>query len=175
MKESKIKRALVSPFRGVVKAISPTLYVKLEYKYITKHKLNLKDPKRYTEKLQVLRLFEYPKNHLVAKCTSRDGVREYLKELGLEKYLISSLGVFDSFDEIDFDKLPNQFVLKTNHGSGQNIIVKDRALFDKESARKSFEKWLSEPYGISGFELHYFDIPRKIVAEKYLENSRYIL
>ena len=91
LKENKFKRMLVVPFRGIIKAISPTWYVKYQYKYITHHKLNLKNPVRYTEKLQYLRLNTYPKNALVSKCASRDGAREYLKELGLESLLILQL------------------------------------------------------------------------------------
>ena len=84
LKENKIKRAFVLPFKGLIKHVSPKTYVKLQYRYITHHKLNLKNPVRYTEKLQVLRLIKYPNNPLVSKCASRDGAREYLRELGLE-------------------------------------------------------------------------------------------
>ena len=171
MKESKIKRMLISPFRGVVKAISPTLYVKLEYKYITKHSLNLNDPKRYTEKLQVLRLFEYPRNPLVTKCASRDGAREYLKNLGLEKYLIPSLGVFDSFDEIDFKKLPNQFVMKCTHACAFNLIVKNKKELNIKETKKKFEKWLKTDYGKKTVEKHYSNIEPKILIEEYLGDS----
>ena len=171
MKESKFKRALVSPFRGVIKTISPTLYVKAEYRYITKHKLNLKKPKRYTEKIQVLRLFEYPKNPLVSKCASRDGAREYLKELGLEKYLIPSLGVFDSFDEIDFDKLPNQFVMKCTHACAYNLIVKNKKELNKKEAKKKFDKWLKTDYGKKTVERHYSNIKPRILIEEYLGES----
>ena len=80
LKENKFKRALVVPFRGLVKAISKTAYVKYQYKYITHHKLNLKNPVRYTEKLQYLRLFVYPKDPLVSQCAGRAGVREYLNK-----------------------------------------------------------------------------------------------
>ena len=105
LKENKFKRALALPFRNIIKAISPTWYVKEQYKYITHHKLNLKNPVRYTEKLQYLRLYTYPKNPLVSKCASRDGAREYLKELALEDHLIKCYGIFDDFKKINFNKL----------------------------------------------------------------------
>ena len=76
LKENKFKRALVAPFRNIVKAISKTWYVKYQYKYITHHKLNLKNPVRYTEKLQYLRLFVYPKDPLVIQCAGRAGALE---------------------------------------------------------------------------------------------------
>ena len=88
LKENKLKRAFAVPFRGIVKALSKTLYVKMQYKYITHHKLNLKNPVRYTEKLQYLRLMFYPKDDLVSKCAGRAGVRDYVKEKGFEDNLI---------------------------------------------------------------------------------------
>ena len=80
------------------------------------------------------------------------------------------LGVWDSFDQINFDTLPNQFVLKTNHASGQIIVCKDKAKFNKKKAKKNFDRWLSDCWSevYATCELHYRDIPRKIIAEQYL-------
>ncbi len=168
LKENKFKRALAVPFRGIIKCVSPTLYVKLQYKYITHRKLNLKNPTRYTEKLQYLRLYTYSKNALVSKCASRDGVREYLKELGLENLLIPIYGIFDSFDEIDFDKLPDQFVMKCTHACAFNKIVLNKSELDLEATRKQFSKWLKTNYGKKTVELHYSPIKPRIIIEKYI-------
>jgi len=168
LKENKLKRAIAVPFRGIIKAISPTLYVKLQYRYITHHKLNLKNPVRYTEKLQYLRLYTYPNDELVSKCASRDGVREYIKELDLKDILIPIYGIYDSFDEIDFDKLPNQFVMKCTHACAFNQIVLDKNKFDKEVSRKQFKKWLKTNYGEKTIERHYSSIKPRIIIEKYL-------
>ena len=168
LKENKFKRALAVPFRGIVKAISPTLYVKLQYKYITHHKLNLKNPTRYTEKLQYLRLYTYPKNALVSKCASRDGAREYVKELCLNDILIPIYGIFDSFDEIDFDKLPNQFVMKCTHACAFNKIVLNKSELDLDATRKQFNKWLKTNYGKKTLERHYSPIKPRIIIEKYI-------
>ena len=168
LKENKLKRALVLPFRGIVKAISPVWYVKCQYKYITHHKLNLKNPVRYTEKLQYLRLYTYPKNPLVVKAAGRAGVREYLSEKGFEKYLIPIYGIFDKFEDIDFDKLPNQFVMKCTHACAFNQIVLDKKNFDKEASRKRFNKWLKTNYGKKTMERHYSPIKPQIIIEKYL-------
>lgn len=164
---SKLLKVLAAP----LKFISPTQYVKLEYKHITKHKLNLENPVRYTEKLQVLRLKDYPKNPLVIKCASRDGARQYLKENGLEKLLIPCLGIFDSFDQIDFDKLPNSFVIKCTHASGFNLIVKDKSKLDLVKTRKQFNKWLKTNYGKMTAEKHYSSIKPRIIVEEYLCES----
>ena len=168
LKENKLKRAVALPFRGIIKCISPTLFVKLQYKYITHHKLNLMNPVRYTEKLQYLRLFVYPKDALVSKCASRDGAREYLKELGYENLLIPIYGIFDSFDEIDFDKLPEQFVMKCTHACAFNKIVLDKKALDLKATRKQFNKWLKTNYGKKTLERHYSPIKPRIIIEKYL-------
>ena len=168
LKENKFRRALVLPFRNIVKAISPVVYVKYQYKYITHHKLNLKNPVRYTEKLQYLRIFTYPKDPLVSKCASRDGAREYLKELGLENLLIPIYGIFDSFDEIDFEKLPDQFVMKCTHACAFNKIILDKSKLDIDATRKQFNKWLKTNYGKKTVELHYSPIKPRIIIEKYI-------
>ena len=168
LKENKFKRALVAPFRNVVKAISKTWYVKYQYKYITHHKLNLKNPVRYTEKLQYLRLYVYPKDPLVIQCAGRAGVREYLKKRGFCDKLIPIYGVFDSFDEIDFDKLPDQFVMKCTHACAFNYICKDKSQINKEELKAKFDKWLKTNYGKKTVELQYAPIKPQIIIEKYL-------
>ena len=168
LKENKFKRALAVPFRGIIKVISPTLFVKLQYKYITHHKLNLSNPVRYTEKLQYLRLYTYPRNPLVTKSASRDGAREYLKELGLEELLIPIYGIYDSFNEIDFDKLPDQFVMKCTHACAFNKIVLNKNELDINGTRKQFNKWLRTNYGNKTLERHYSPIKPRIIIEKYI-------
>lgn len=171
LKENKFKRALALPFRNIIKGINPTLYVKLQYKYITGHELDLDNPVRYTEKLQYLRLFSYPKDKNVSRCASRDGVREYLKENNLEKILVPCIGVFDSFDQIDFAKLPNQFVIKCTHACGYNLIVKGKNKLDIKKTRKLFNKWLGTDYGKKTCERHYSNIKPRIIIEEYLGES----
>ena len=173
LKENKLKRCVGVLSRGLIKAVSKKKYVELQYKYITHHKLNLKDPKRYTEKLQYLRLYVYPKDPLVSKCAGRVGVREYLKENGLEEYLIPCVGVYDKFEDIDFDKLPNSFAMKCSHGCAMNYICYDKSKIDKEALRKQFNKWLKTNYGKQTVELHYSPIkPQIIVEELMLEKGK---
>lgn len=84
------------------------------------------------------------------------------------------LGVWDNFDDIDFSKLPDRFVLKANHGSGWNIIVKDKSKFDIKDAREKFKKWLNTNFAFqNGLELHYMNIQPKIIAEEYIEEAGY--
>ena len=164
--ENKIKRFFAQSVRGIIKLFSPTLYVKCQYRYITHHKLNLKNPIRYTEKLQYLRLKVYPKNDLVSKCASRDGVRDYLKEINEEDKLIPIYGIFDRFDDIDFSKLPDQFVMKCTHASGFNYLVKNKDELDIKKLRKMFNKFLKTDYGKKTVEPHYSKIKPRIIIEK---------
>ena len=173
LKENKFKRFLVSPFRGLVKLVSKKAYISLQYKYITHHKLDWKTLSRYTEKLQYLRLYVYPKLPLVSKCAGRVGVREYVKEKRLEDTLIKTYGVFDSFDGINFDELPNQFAMKCSHGSAMNYICFDKSKINKEELKKKFDKWLKTNYGKKTVEFHYSKIkPQIIIEELMLENGK---
>ena len=173
IKENKFKRFIGVTTRGIIKFFSKKQYISLQYRYITHHKLNWKDPQRYTEKLQYLRYYVYPKNPLVSKCAGRVGVREYLKEKGLEKYLIPIYGVFDKFDDIDFDKLPNTFVMKCSHGCAMNYICYDKSSINIKELRKTFNKWLRTNYGKKTVELHYSPIkPQIIIEELLLEDNK---
>lgn len=173
LKENKFKRALVSPFRGLVKCVTKKGYISYQYKYITHHKLDWKGLNRYTEKLQYLRLYVYPKDDLVSKCAGRVGVREYVKEQGFDELLIKIYGVFDRFEDIDFSKLPNQFVLKCSHGSAMNYICYDKSKINYEELKKKFNKWLKTNYGKNTLEHHYSKIkPQIIIEELMLENGK---
>ena len=173
LKENKIKRFFVAPFRNVVKLISKKAYISYQYKYITHHKLNWKNPTRYTEKLQYLRLYVYPKDPLVIKCASRVGAREYVKEKGYENLLIKIYGVFDRFEDIDFEKLPNAFALKTTHSSQMNYICFDKSKINYDELKKKFNKYLKTNYGKKTVELHYSPIkPQIIIEELMLENGK---
>lgn len=132
--------------------------------------LNLENPKTYNEKMQWLKL--YDSIPIKTKLADKYLVRDWISEKIGEKYLTPLLGVYDSFDEIDFDKLPDQFVIKCNHGSGWNIIVTDKNQFDKNSAKEKVDNWMSKTYAFEfGCELHYMNIKPKIIIEQYLNPS----
>ncbi len=128
--------------------------------------LQLDHPRLFTEKIQWMKLYDstYEKTRLADKYL----VREWIKETIGERYLVPLLGVWDRFEDIEFDKLPENYVLKCNHGSGMNLVVKNN--LDKEKAKESFDKWMNINYAFcAGLEMHYADMPRKIIAEKYIE------
>ena len=144
---------------------------KTYFKIVLKYKLNLKEPKTFNEKIQWLKLYEWPNNELAIKCSDKYKVREFLIEKHAEEYLNQLIGVYDKAEEIEWDKLPNQFVLKCNHGCAYNIICKDKTKLDIEKTSKLLNKWLKEDFGKFNAEIHYSKIERKIICEKYLGDN----
>ena len=117
--------------------------VKIQYKIKTGNRLNLKNPKRFTEKLQWYKL--YYRNPLMIQCVDKYDVREYVKSKGLENILIPCYGVYDSIDEVDWDALPNQFVMKDTLGGGGTsvIIVKDKSKTSIKELKSRAAAWTS--------------------------------
>lgn len=132
--------------------------------------LDLNNPKTFNEKIQWTKIYDIDdhKSDLVDKYKVRDFVSE---KIGT-KYLIPLLGVWDRAEDIDFESLPEKFVLKCNHGSGFNIIVKDKSKFDIHKAVEKLNRWMHTDYSFShGFEMQYSKINRKILAEEYMETK----
>ena len=143
--------------------------IKIQFKEGTGYELNLENPKTFNEKLQWLKLYYH--NPLMTKCADKYLAREYIKEKIGEEYLIPLIGAWDKVEDIDFDSLPEQFVLKVNWGSGQNIIVKDKSKLDIADAKNRLNEWLkpfSNHYYYS-YEWCYKNIEPKIICEKYIE------
>ena len=137
---------------------------------VTGRKLDLENPRTYNEKIQWMKL--YDSTPLKTRLADKYLVREWVKEKIGEEYLVPLLGVWDSFDEIDFDALPQRFVLKATHGCAWNLIVKDKSLLDVEDARRKFQTWMQLNFAYrNGLELHYMNIRPRIIAEEYLEND----
>ncbi|MBQ7920251.1 MAG: carbonic anhydrase [Lachnospiraceae bacterium] len=144
--------------------------VRLQYRIKLGRKLNLKNPQRYTEKLQWYKL--YYRNPLMAKCSDKYEVRDYVRECGLESILNDLYGIYEKPDEIDFDALPNQFVIKDTLGGGGNsvIIVTDKATMNKTDVMNKLEQWVSEPINKKhpGREWVYDGKKHRIIIEKML-------
>lgn len=156
---------------GVVSNFSPKMASKIYYKTKIGKSLNLKEPKLFNEKLMWLKLNKYANNELVTKCVDKYKVREYVKECGLENILNTLINTYDSVEEIDFNKLPNSFVLKCNHGAGYNIICEDKSKLDVEQAKSKLKKWLKEDYWKYVAEVQYKNVEKKIICEKFLESK----
>ncbi len=143
--------------------------LKKRYKLQTGEEPDLDNPKTYNEKIQWMKLHD--STPIKTQLADKYLVREWIREKIGDQYLIPLLGVWDSFDAIDFDSLPEQFVLKCNHGCGYNYVVKDKNTFDRKQAKKKFDRWMSLNYTYAScrLELHYKPIRPLIIAEKYIE------
>lgn len=131
---------------------------------------NFQSPKGFNEKIQWLKL--YDSTPIKGMLADKYAVRSWVKEKIGEKYLIPLLGVFDKFEDIDFNKLPDKFVLKTNHASSTNVLVKDKMKLNLFETKLKFHRWLSTNYAFKmGFELHYGLIKPKIICEKFMGNG----
>ncbi len=132
--------------------------------------LNLDNPQRLTEKIQWLKL--YDSTPLKARLADKCEVRNWVKGQIGEGYLTPLLGAWDRFDDIDFSQLPDAFVLKVNHASGMNVIVKDKSDIDLTEMRRTFSRWLLMNYALlKMFEFHYGMIRPKILCEVYLGDN----
>ncbi len=149
--------------------IPDKVYLRIKYYCRMGKRLNLKNPQTFNEKLQWLKL--YGRRPIDTILSDKYAVKEYIAKTIGEQYVIPLLGVWDRFEDIDFDKLPNQFVLKCTHDSGGIIICKDKSKLDKEAARKKLNTSLKTDYYVYSRERAYKDIPRRIIAEQYMEDS----
>jgi len=144
-------------------------YLKIQYRLKMGKKLNLKNPQAFNEKLQWLKLYDRKSEY--TEMVDKYEVRKYIAEKIGEEYLIPLLGVWDSFEDIDFEVLPNQFALKCTHDSGGLIICKDKSKLDLEAARKKINKCLKTNYFYNGREWPYKYVRPRIIAEKYIADK----
>lgn len=141
-------------------------YVRLMYKLTMGRTLNLESPKDFNEKMQWLKL--YDRNPKYTELVDKYRVKGYIaKKIG-EEYIVPTIGVYEKFDDIDFEKLPNQFVIKCTHDSGSFIIVKDKKNLNVASARKKITKCLKKNYYYFAREWPYKNVEPRIIIEAYL-------
>lgn len=129
-------------------------------------KLNISNPKTFSEKLQWLKL--YDRNPLYTELVDKYEARKYISLNFGEEYLIPLIGVWDNFDEIDFDSLPNQFVLKCTHDSGGNVICMDKSKFHMEEAKMKINRCLKRNYFYHAREWPYKNVRPRIICEQYM-------
>ena len=136
-KAKKILRLWLDKTIAFLNQHDPELASKITYYRVFKKKLNLKNPIEFNEKLMWLKIYRYSNSALFRSCTDKYCVREYVQNCGLDFLLNDLIGVYNSTNKIDWDNLPNQFVLKCNHGAGYNIICNDFSRFDRQAAIKT--------------------------------------
>lgn len=132
---------------------------------------DLENPKTFNEKLQWMKL--YNRDPLYTQLVDKYEVKKYVSNRIGEQYIIPSFGVWERFEDIDFEVLPERFVLKTTHDSGGVVICKDRRNFDMNRARQILTKSLKNNYYLrKGREWPYKNVKPRIMAEKYMEDSQ---
>lgn len=154
---------------GLLNFLDDETYLKMKYRLAMGQPLNLDHPQTFNEKLQWLKLHD--QNPLYTTLVDKYEVKKYVADKVGEQYIIPTLGVWDHFDDIDFDTLPNQFVLKCTHDSGGLAICRDKSKFDIQSAKRKLERNLKRNYYWSGREWPYKNVKPRIIAEKYMEDS----
>ena len=142
---------------------------KILYKLTMKKTLNLDNPKDLNEKIHYLIINEYGKRE--AELSDKIEVRNYIRKVGHDEILTKVYGVYKNFDEIDFDKLPDKFVLKTNHGSNATVICTNKENFDKARAKKILNGSLKQNFAKVALEYHYKYIKPMIMCEEYIDDG----
>jgi len=151
---------------GLLNWIPDKPYIKLMYYCETGKKLNLENPQTFNEKLQWLKLYDRKPEYTI--YADKYAVREYIANTIGEEYLIPLIGVYETVDEIPWNDLLNQFVLKCTHGSGYNIICKDKSKLNVKEVKQKLNQWLKKNYYWSGREWPYKNIKPRIICEKYM-------
>lgn len=152
--------------RGFFKKWSDERYVKAAYRAKLHKKLDLNNPQTYNEKLQWLKV--YYRKSIMTTMVDKYEVKKYIADLIGEEYIIPTLGVWDRVEDIDWDSLPNQFVLKCTHDSGGLVVCKDKSKLDKNKAQMRLSKSLKRNYYYQNREWPYKDVKPRIIAEQYL-------
>jgi len=155
--------------RNVARLLPDKLYLSIKFRTRMGYWMDWKHPKTFCEKLQWLKV--YDKHPEYTMMVDKMAVKDYVANIIGREYIIPTLAVFDSADDVDFDALPNQFVLKCTHDSGGLVVCKDNSKLDRKSARKKLCKGLKRTYIIQNREYPYKNVSRRIIAEQYLENS----
>lgn len=144
-------------------------YIKFFYKKSFKRELNFDDPKTYTEKLAWMKVNWY--SSLAVKCSDKYQVRDYVSEKIGEEYLVPLIGYWTKIEDIDINKLPNQFVLKTTNGSGDVVICDDKKELDINKAKIKLSKSKAAAYFRFSREWVYYDLPKMYIAEQYIQSN----
>ncbi len=152
--------------KGLFNWMPDKQYLKQMYRSMTGDRLNLSNPITFNEKIQWLKL--YDRNPLFVKCADKYMVREHISDLLGRRYLSKIYGTFNNFDEINFDNLPESFVIKCTHDSGGVVICSDKSSFSIEEARDKINRNLKKNFYFFGREWVYKKISPRIICEEYL-------
>lgn len=150
--------------------MSDKTYLKIAYRARMHKKLNLDNPRTFNEKLQWMKL--YDRNPLYTKLVDKYEVKPIVEQKIGREYIIPTLGIWEKFEDVDFDVLPNQFVLKCTHDSGGLIVVKDKSKLDFQKAKKKINQCLAHSFFWGMREWPYKNVKPRIIAETYMEDEK---
>ena len=154
------------------KFISNEAMSKFYFKIVLKKRLNFENPQTFNEKLQWLKLYYYPFNRTVIQCADKYAVREYIERKGYGNLLVPLVGYWENAKSIEWEALPDRFVLKCNHGCAYNIVCNDKSKLDINKTTTQLNKWMKEDFGAFNIELHYSKIkPHIITCEEFLGDN----
>jgi len=151
------------------KLLPDKVYLSVMYLYTMGREMHWDNPQTFNEKLQWLKVYDRKYEYTV--MVDKFLAKKYAADKIGEEYIIPTLGAWERFEDIDFDTLPNQFVLKCTHDSGGLVICRDKSKFDKKEARKKIEKCLNRNFYWQSREWPYKNVKRKILVEKYMEDA----
>lgn len=154
----------------IAKKLPDKAYLKMRYYAFMGKRLNLKSPKTFNEKLQWLKLYDRRPEYTV--MVDKYAAKKYVSEIIGDEYIIPTLGAWDNTDGIDFSTLPDKFVIKCNHNSGKGMyICRDKSKMDSEKVREALKSGLAQDYFSCSREWPYKNVPRKIIAEQFIDNG----
>lgn len=157
-----------SGYESLLLKQSPTIYANYRYRKVYNKNANLKNPTTSDEKLLWLNL--YWKHPLKTECADKYTMRLYVEKHGFGHVLPEIFGVYNAIDEIDFDTLPEKFVLKCTHGCGFNIFCENKAQLDIEATKRKLALWMAIDYSEVAGELHYTGMTPRIICETFLDD-----
>ncbi len=166
----KIKSGLFKiMYNGYLNWVPDKIYLKIMHRLVLGRKINFDNPKTFNEKLQWLKL--YDRKDIYTKMVDKYEAKEYVKNAIGEEYIVQTIGIYNKFEEIDFDKLPNQFVIKCTHDSGSTIVCRDKTTFNIDKVKTKISKALKNNYFYQLREWPYKNVKPKILIEKYMESK----
>lgn len=145
-------------------------FLKLKFRYKIGKNLNLKNPKTYNEKIQWLKL--YDRNPYYTKCVDKVEVKKIVEDKIGKEYVIPTIGIYDNFDQINFDVLPKSFVIKCTHDSGGIVLCEDKTKLNLISCEKKINSSLKNNYYKNHREWPYKNIRPRIIVEKYIKDKK---
>lgn len=155
--------------KKIFQLLSDKWYLKLKYRAITGHPLNLRNPSRFNEKIQWLKIYGYKTEY--GTMVDKWLVKRYVSQILGDEYVVKSYGVWNKYQEIDLNALPDQFVLKCTHDSGSTLVCKCKQAFNVKEAESKLSTCLSKDYYCYSREKAYKNINHRIIAEEYLHND----